>query len=146
MATDAQILEGLELFSELGQKELEQIALIAESTLVGEGEVLTRRGDVAETLYIVLSGNFMVYFKEGQAFTLHKQGELMGVFTVQTPFRYISTAVALTDGKVLTLPSRELLRLIEGNAAIGDKMMRKINAIAAEKPHLNVEETVQDDN
>lgn len=146
MATDAQMLEALELFSEFSREELEQIAPIADPALVGEGEVLTRRGDAAETLYVVLSGNFMVYFREGQAFTIHEPGELMGVFTVHTPFRYISTSVALTDGKVLALPSHELLALIEGNTAIGDKMMRKLNAIAEKKPHLKMQEDVQGDN
>jgi CRP-like cAMP-binding protein len=75
----------------------------------------------------------MLYFKEGRAMTLHKEGDIMGWSTIVTPFQYKGTAVALTDGEVLSMSGQEFLQLIQGNSSIGDKIMKKINKIIAER-------------
>jgi len=95
--------------------------------------VIARRGDCAHTFFIVLSGNFMVSFKRDRAITLHNKGDIMGCSTVVAPFNYTGTATALTDGEALSMPGQELLRLIESNPAMSDKIMKKINEIIEER-------------
>ncbi|MCK4620083.1 MAG: cyclic nucleotide-binding domain-containing protein [Desulfobacterales bacterium] len=133
MSTDIQTLKSLDLFAELNFGELEQIAPLMHLMKVAEGEVLTRKGEPARTFFIILSGNFMLSFNEERSFTLHNKGNIIGLSTVVTPFRYTGTAVALTDGLVLLMQGQEFLRLIQSNSALGDKIMRKINKIVSER-------------
>jgi CRP-like cAMP-binding protein len=127
MSTDIQTLKSLDLFADLNFGELEQIAPLMHLMKVTEGEVLTRKGEPAGTFFIMLS------FKEERSFTLHNKGNIIGLSTVVTPFRYTGTAVALTDGLVLLMQGQDFLRLIQSNSALGDKIMQKINEIVSER-------------
>jgi CRP-like cAMP-binding protein len=133
MSTDIQTLKSLDLFADLNFGELEKIASLMHMMKVTEGEVLTRKGEPARTFFIVLSGNFMLSFKKERSFTLHNKGNIIGWSTVVTPFQYRGTAIALTDGLVLSMPGQEFLRLIQSDSALGDKIMRKINKIVSER-------------
>ena len=133
MSTDIQTLKSLDLFADLNFGELEKIASLMHMMKVTEGEILTRKGEPARTFFIVLSGNFMLSFKKERSFTLHNKGNVIGWSTVVTPFQYRGTAIALTDGLVLSMPGQEFLRLIQSDSALGDKIMRKINKIVSER-------------
>ncbi len=133
MSIDIQTLKSLDLFADLNFGELEQIAPLMHMMKVTEGEVLTRKGEQARTVFIILSGNFMLSFKDERSFTLHNKGNIIGWSTVVTPFQYKGTATALTDGLVLSMPGQEFLDLIQSNSAIGDKIMQKINKIVSER-------------
>ncbi|MBC2696607.1 MAG: cyclic nucleotide-binding domain-containing protein [Desulfobacteraceae bacterium] len=133
MSSDIQTLKSLDFFADLNFGELEQIAPLMHLMKVTEGEVLTRKGEPARTFFIILSGNFMLSFKEERSFTLHNKGNIIGWSTVVTPFRYTGTAIALTDGLVLYMAGQEFLRLIQSYSALGDKIMRKINKIISER-------------
>jgi CRP-like cAMP-binding protein len=129
MQPDISILESLEIFEELSADELAELSALIHTMRVREGEVLTRRGDTAHTFYIVLSGNYMIYFKGGRAFTLHHRGDLIGVATILTPFRYRGTTVALTDGEVLAMAGDKFMELIQSNASLGDKLLLRLNEV-----------------
>jgi len=133
VSADIQTLKSLDLFADLNFGELEQIAPSMHLMKVTEGEVLTRRGEPARTFFIILSGNFMLSFKDERSFTLHNKGNIIGWSTVITPFWYKGTTTALTDGMVLSMHGQEFLNLIQSNSAIGDKIMRKINKIVSER-------------
>ena len=133
MSTDIQTLNSLDFFADLNFDELEQVAPLMHLMKVTEGEVLTRRGEPARTFFIILSGNFMLSFKDERSFTLHNKGDIIGWSTVVTPFRYKGTATALTDGLALSMPGQEFLDLVQSNSAIGDKIMQKINKIVSER-------------
>jgi len=133
MSADIQTLKSLDLFADLNFGELEKIASLMHLMKVAEGEVLTRKGESARTFFIVLSGNFMLSFKKQRSFTLHNKGNIIGWSTVVTPFQYRGTAIALTDGLVLSMPGQEFLRLIQSDSTLGDKIMRKINKIVSER-------------
>jgi CRP-like cAMP-binding protein len=150
MATDVQTLKSLELFKELDGDEMLAVAGLAFPLRVREGEVLTRRKDPAHTFYIVLSGNYMVYFKGGQAFTIHDRGAVIGMGTMFTPFHYRGTTVALTDGEVLSISGAKFLELFRGNSGLGDKLMRKLNDVVSHRTPFfaaadRAEKTLSDD-
>ena len=133
MPTDTITLESIDLFNALKPEELEQVQSIARLIQVDEAEILTRIGAPARTFFVVLSGNFMISFKRGRAITLHDKGKIMGWSAVFTPFRYKGTITALTEGEVLSIPGDKLLNLIQSAPALGDKIMKKITAIASER-------------
>lgn len=133
MHTDIQLLKSIDLFEDLTPDEMEKVFSLLSPMRITEGEVLIRRGDPAHTFFIVLSGSYMVYFKTGRAFTLHKKGDVIGRSTLIAPFHYTATAVALTEGNVLSMRGRDFLRLIQGDSALGNKIMKKINKFIEEK-------------
>ena len=136
MTIDLKMLQSLALFETLRPEELEQIQGLVRLMTVTEGDVLTRRDTPAKTFFINISGNFMLAFKHDRAITLHQKGDILGWSTVKTPFRHSATAVALTNGDVLALPGEDFFRLLQGNNALGDKIMRKISVIASERLRL----------
>lgn len=133
MTIDLKVLETLDLFQEVHQQDLEILAAMMRSFRVKEGEILTRRGDPAQHFYIVLSGNFMIHFKSGKAFTLHQKGDVIGMSTMLEPFSYRGTTVALTDGEVLVIAGDQFSELIQGNARLGEKVMRSLNDVIAHR-------------
>ncbi len=126
-------LESIDLFDALEPEELKQVQAIAHPVQVAEAEILTRIGAPARTFFIVLSGNFMIAFKDGRAITLHDKGKIMGWSAVFTPFRYKGTTTALIDSEVVSIPGDKFLSLIQSNAALGNKIMSKISTIASER-------------
>lgn len=133
MTIDSITLGSMDLFAGLKSAELEQVQAIAHPIQVAEAEILTRIDAPARNFFIILSGNFMIAFRDDRAITLHDKGKIMGWSTVFSPFRYKGTTVALTDSEVVSIQGDKFLSLIQSNAALGNKIMEKITAIASER-------------
>jgi CRP-like cAMP-binding protein len=126
-------LQQLDLFKDLSHSEVVQIQAISKTASILEGESLFEMGNPAHTFFVILSGDYMIYFNDGTAFTLHERGEVTGWSTVVRPYQYTGTAVALTNGEVLAFDGSELLRLVQGDAVLGDKMMAKVYSKVGER-------------
>ncbi len=133
MAVDSKVLSDMALFEDLSAEQLGRVSGIMHYMRIHEGETLTVKGEAAHTFFVILSGNFMVAFDEGRAFTLHEQGQIIGWSTVVTPFTYTGTAVALTDGEVLCLSADDFQELLQGDAWISDNLMKHIHQIVSER-------------
>lgn len=133
MAVDPNTLLDISLFEGMDQDGLEKISGLMTMAEIQEGEALTRKGDTAHSFYIILSGNYMVSFDMGRAFTLHLKGQIIGWSSVVSPFKYTGTAVALTRGEVLCLSSEALRQLLQEDARISERLMLKISAIVSER-------------
>ncbi len=133
MYDDLKLLKSIDIFSELNDKELNKItSLISQEQLV-EGEVFMERGKPADKFYIVLSGSYLIHFKEDRSFTLHNQGDVIGWSTVVKPHLYTGNGTALTNGEILTIDGAKLYTLICNELVLGDKLMKKINNIVADR-------------
>jgi CRP-like cAMP-binding protein len=75
----------------------------------------------------------MIHFKGGKAFTLHGKGNVIGMSTMLEPFDYRGTTVALTDGEVLFVSGDKFNELIQGNARLGEVVMRRLNDVIAQR-------------
>jgi len=126
-------LQELDLFKGLSHSEVAQIHAISKTARVNEGESLFEMGNPAHTFFVILSGDYMIYFSDGTAYTLHQRGEITGWSTVVRPYQYTGTAVALTNGEVLAFDGSELLRLVQGDAVLGDKIMAKVYSKVGER-------------
>ena len=133
MTAEIKLLETLDIFEGVNHEDLEVVGELLKPMGVREGEVLTRRGDPAQNFYIILSGSYMIYFKDGRAFTLHEKGSVIGMSTMLEPFNYRGTTVALTDGEVLMVAGDKFNELIQGNARLGGKIMRTLNDVIAHR-------------
>jgi len=136
MPVEVKTIETLDFFQGLSYDELEQFASYLNPRAVTKGEELLREGTPALTFFVVLSGTYKVVLEKGQSYTLDKKGTVIGWSTVIGPFQYTGTAKAETDGNVLYISSHEFYRLIQNNNMLGEKIMKKINKIAAERRAL----------
>lgn len=133
MPTEMNTLKSIPLFEDLSFDELEILSPIVHPVLAGEGEMLTGSGMAAHTLYIVVAGNVMVSYKDDRAISLHSKGDLVGLSVGVVPSVYKGTAIALTDGELLAISRQDLVDLIQGHNELGDKIMKKMSAVAAER-------------
>ena len=133
MSIDAHILKPLDFFTDFKHNELEEFAAALKSRTVDAGEVIIEQGTPALTFFIILSGTYEVTFEGGRSNILEQVGEVMGWSTVVHPFHYIGTVTAKKDGEMLEISSRDFFELIQGNNALGEKIMKKINNIASER-------------
>jgi len=133
MSIDAHILKPLDFFVDFKQHELEACAAALKSRTVEVGEVIIDRGTPALTFFIILSGTFEVAFEEDRSIVLEQIGEVMGWSTVVHPFHYTGTITAKKEGEVLEISSRNFFELIQGDNALGEKIMKKIDKIASKR-------------
>ncbi|MCP3873449.1 MAG: cyclic nucleotide-binding domain-containing protein [Desulfobacteraceae bacterium] len=133
MSIDAHILKPLDFFADFKQHELETFAAALKSRAVEAGEVIIKQGTPALTFFIILSGTYEVAFEGGRPNILERMGEVMGWSTVVHPFHYTGTVTAKKDGEVLEISSRGFFELIQGDNALGEKIMKKIDKIASER-------------
>jgi len=133
MAVEPKVLYGIPLFEDMDEETLHKISQLMHHTIIQEAEVLTQKGEGAHSFYIILSGNYMVSFDQGRAFTLHEKGQIIGWSSIVTPFKYTGTAVALTRGEALSMSSEDFRVLLQEDARISEKLMLKISAIISER-------------
>ena len=133
MSVEVKALESLDFFKGMTPDELEQFSSHLNSRSVGKGETLLQQGTPALTFFIILSGAYKITLKEGVAYILDKPGTVIGWSTVIGPFTYTGTAEVEISGDVLYISSRDFYRLIQNNNKLGEKIMKKINLIAAER-------------
>ena len=140
MPVEIQTIEPLAFFQGLSYIELEQFASLLKPRSVKKGDILLRKGTPAMTFFIILSGTFKVSLEKGRSYTLDKKGTVIGWSTVIAPFEYTGTAMAETDGEVLSISSNDFFQLIQNNNALGKKIIAKIDKIASERRALNSKE------
>ncbi len=134
---NAEELKKLSIFRELLQEEWEAVYALLNRLKIIEGEELIREGDWAHTFFIILSGHFMIHYKDGRAITLNKKGDIIGWSAVISPFRYTANVTALTAGEVLSIEGDRLLELLQANAELGEKLVKKINKMVSRRPAID---------
>ncbi len=120
-------LNELDLFKGLTCAELEIVASVMTLQPVQQGDILTRSGSLADQLYIIISGVYMIYFRQGRAFTLQNKGSLIGRFDSRGPLTvatFMYTSIALTDGQVLALTAQKAATLLDAESAIESRLVR----------------------
>ncbi len=133
MPVEHQLLESLSFFENLQVEELQEFASLLSLMSVKEGDVVIKKGTPALTFYIIFKGVFEISSEDGAAITIDKRGEILGWSTVVAPFQYRGTVTAKKNGELLYISNRDFITLIQGNNALGEKVVRKINKVATER-------------
>ena len=125
-----------ELFNGLMQKTLEALSSLAKKERHPAGALLYRPGDPAEDFYVLDSGRIEFLIGRGDraapgGFMLRK-GEVFGwaALLEGTPAR-IASARCLEDSSVLRMNGKRALAVLEGDAAAGFVVMRRLAALIA---------------
>jgi NTE family protein len=112
-ATPAHSLESLDIFADLAPAERDALCAEFETIALKRGDVLVRQGDVANALYLVISGRFVVTI-EGHEGVLAEigQGQPIGEVAFLAGGTRTATVHAMRDSLVLRLARHEFDRLI----------------------------------
>lgn len=128
-----QTLEKLPLMRHTRTESLEILATYMQVTRVREGEKLFSWGMPAETLYVTLSGDYLMAFPDGSSFTLHGSGQIIGMNAILNQGRYTAKAIALTNGSLMVLYRASRDKMLEDHPRFGERIQHSIQAYFAQR-------------
>lgn len=109
---------------------------MSESSFIGqsklsfkEGEIVYRKGEMAERMYVILLGKIRMYTgtePQGDWAEELSKGEFFGEGSLLEPIPRIHTAVALEDSEVVAISRGTFLRMIRQNPEVSVKMMQRL--------------------
>lgn len=94
-----------------------------------EGEVVYRKGEMAQQMYIVLSGKVRLYVGHepvGDWSEELTKGDFFGEGSLLEPIPRGNTAVALEDTELIAISRGTFLRMIRQNPEVSVKMMQRL--------------------
>lgn len=120
----------MDIFQELPEQQLREIAGLLEEQRVPEGTVLFREGDVGDSMLIVTAGRVRVSSVDAsgreRTFGVYGDGEFFGEMGVLTGEPRTSNATAEVDSGVLILPKEEFDRFLAANPVVMRTMLKVI--------------------
>jgi hypothetical protein len=94
-----------------------------------EGEIVYRKGDMAQQMFVILSGRIRLYAgTEAQGDWIEElaKGDFFGESSLLEPIPRAHTAVALEDLDVVAISRGTFLRMIRQNPEVSVKMMQRL--------------------
>jgi CRP-like cAMP-binding protein len=129
-------LREIRFLHDIGPMHLKQIASIAQVRNLDEGDIVFRQGDVAQHVYLVVSGKVTLEICAAgtgctQILTLGP-GELLGWSSVLEQLSYTARARALSKTGLVEINVTQLLAMCDHDPQFGYELMRQV-AIALAK-------------
>ncbi len=126
-------LQKIPLFSDLPASMLRKILAVSSKIVVNEGQLLCKKGEQSNAMYILLSGRLAVKMGDSAPVAtiepINCIGE-MGVFTGEPRTAYVQ---AMQKSAMLMLSRNDLNALIRRNTDFGVKIMSKVIKILADR-------------
>ncbi len=126
-------LRNVEILNGLGDEELAVVAKFCREQNVPEGSMLCEEGARATKLFILEEGAISIRFKKGVNFAVQTPGRILGWSFLVPPNRYTASAVTIRPSKLLVIKSPDFYSLINGNPAMGVKIMNNLAKIVASR-------------
>ncbi len=121
-------LAAIPTFAGLDEAVLEALADASRVLPIDRGEHLVETGEVAETLYVVLSGHFAALAEPGDtddaALARLDPGAVIGEIAVLSGARRSATLRALEDAEVAAIDGERFITLLEREPALGVQLAR----------------------
>jgi len=140
MAADGKIeaLRSVSLFGDLRQRDLEQVAQLADEVDLPAGHVLMREGDNASQMFIIASGEARVE-RGGREVARLGPGSVLGEMALVAEGPRSATATLTQPGRLFVLAHREFHSLMDDVPAVRDCVMnevaRRLRELEPEKAH-----------
>jgi CRP/FNR family transcriptional regulator len=125
--TAVELLQSVDLFSDLEEAELERFSHVAVPRSFPAGTRVFHEGDSSDACYIVKTGTFRVTreHSDGRAITLATlgPGEIFGELAMLDGDKRSASAEALSDGELLALPAGDVRALLARHPEIALKLV-----------------------
>ena len=123
----AELIKGVPLFSELGRKELEEVAGIADEIDLPAGKELTREGHPGREFMVIIEGDASVT-RGDQEINRLGAGDFFGEIALVRHEPRTATVTAETPVRVLVITERSFRTLLDHSPGIEDKVMSAMSA------------------
>ena len=103
------------LFEGLSDEELQQLVDMAEPVSLRAGEILIKQGDLGDTAYVVISGEFEIQKQTGQSvikIDMRTPGDVVGEMALLSRAPRNATVIAKTDTETLCIPKEAFEKLL----------------------------------
>jgi CRP-like cAMP-binding protein len=140
MAGDAKIeaLRSVPLFSDLRQRDLEQVAQLADEVDLPAGHVLMREGEIGSQMFIIVSGEARVE-RGGHEIAVVGPGSHLGEMALVAEGPRMATATLTKPGRLFVLAHREFHSLMEDVPSVRDcvlnEVARRLRGLEPDKAH-----------
>ncbi len=134
MAGDPKLdmLRSVSLFAGLRQRDLEQVARLADEIDVPGGRVLMREGDRGAEMFVIVSGEAKVE-RNGQEVARSGPGTVLGEIALLSESRWNATVTTTEPSRLLVLAHREFHSLLADVPAVRtcvmDELARRLSRL-----------------
>ena len=111
------LLKGVQMFEETSEEILTEIARILEEVEVAPGEDIFRKGDIGDSMYIVVEGQVRVYDGERTINVLGEK-EIFGELALLDPEPRSASVSATQPSRLFRLDRETFSQLMAGNIEI----------------------------
>jgi CRP-like cAMP-binding protein len=106
-------VSGIRLFQHFGEHSLMKLLSLSDTRELAQGEVLIRRGEILNEMFIVMSGELSIDLGKGPIQATVKKGEVVGEMSLFEGSLPSATLTALTPATVLTFHRDQLFQAMK---------------------------------
>jgi signal transduction histidine kinase len=142
MSTAIDNLKRFDLFSDLTEETLAEIARLASEAVYPEGTTLFSENNSAENLYLILDGKVSLekLVQLGRTGTPRRAvisavgpGSSIGWSSLVPPYEYTSSGICLEEVKALTIPGLKIRAMLTEQPEIGSLIYHRVASIIRER-------------
>ena len=130
-----ELIKGVPLFSELGKRELNEVASIADEIDLREGKELTVEGQPGREFFVIVEGDAVVRQGDREINRL-TAGDFFGEIALVEDRPRTATVVAETPIRALVITDRSFRTLLDRSPEIESKVMSAKAARLSPEPEL----------
>ncbi|MFQ6090880.1 MAG: Crp/Fnr family transcriptional regulator, partial [Candidatus Bipolaricaulia bacterium] len=129
------LLQRVELFADLAEEELGEIAAVCRQEACEPGTLLFREGETAQDLFIVVDGQVALEMGvelwpgaplQQMRVEVATRGEVIGWSALISPHILTRSARCIMQTKLIAVPGEELRRLLDRHPQVGYKVLDRI--------------------
>jgi small-conductance mechanosensitive channel/CRP-like cAMP-binding protein len=126
-----QVIESVEIFAPLSAEEKEAVARSAIRSVYAPGELILRRGDPGDSMFVIYRGNVQVWLpsRDGnpQQVAELKPGNFFGEMALLTGEPRNADVITVSEVETLEIRKGVLQQLLDNNAALAEALSRTIS-------------------
>jgi len=140
-------LRAFEIFQDLTESELENVAQIAQKVEYKAGKRIFAEKSLATDLYLVLAGKVIIKMGEDEydnqlTTDTISPGEIFGWSALTDPFTFTAGAYAQVDTQLLSFDGERLRKHFNINNHVGYKIMMRIASVISQRIRVMSEKLV----
>ena len=123
-----------EIFSGLGDAELQKIIPICHEETLPKGTVIWKEGDSADRIYIIQKGKARINLRGKNIIDIAEPGKILGwsAFVKYNKY-YTATAECTDDSTFIRITALDIMSLFRENQSIGLKVMDNLADVIARR-------------
>jgi CRP-like cAMP-binding protein len=118
-------LQNVDTFTEVPTEQLAYLAAIAEEVTVAQNDIVYRRHDPADALYVVLSGTIRLH-QDDREITLAREKDAFGTWALFDEEPRVVTATAVEDSTLLRIYREDFVDLLADNVQVTQGVLKTL--------------------